>query len=45
VTQARQTAVRRLGPGDEDVVRKPADREPRVERSDAVLWDYRYAAG
>jgi ribosomal protein S18 acetylase RimI-like enzyme len=30
VTQAPQTTVRRLGPGDEDVVRALAGREPRV---------------
>jgi aminoglycoside 3-N-acetyltransferase I len=30
MTQARQTTVRRLGPGDEDVVRTLAEREPQV---------------
>jgi aminoglycoside 3-N-acetyltransferase I len=30
VTQPLQTTVRRLGPGDEDVVRKLAEREPQV---------------
>jgi aminoglycoside 3-N-acetyltransferase I len=30
VTQPLQTTVRRLGPGDEDVVRALADREPQV---------------
>jgi ribosomal protein S18 acetylase RimI-like enzyme len=30
VTQPQQTTVRRLGPGDEDVVRKLAEREPQV---------------
>jgi aminoglycoside 3-N-acetyltransferase I len=30
VTQPRQTRVRRLGPGDEDVVRALAEREPQV---------------
>ena len=89
MTEPQQTTVRRLGPGDEDVVRTLAEREPQVglladeatiflaafqgnqpigfvfgyelqrrhgapstlfiyeslggERSDAVLWDYRYA--
>jgi ribosomal protein S18 acetylase RimI-like enzyme len=30
MTQPQQTTVRRLGPGDEDVVRKLAEREPQV---------------
>ena len=30
MTQPGQTTVRRLGPGDEDVVRKLAEREPQV---------------
>jgi aminoglycoside 3-N-acetyltransferase I len=30
VTQAPQTSVRRLGPGDEEVVRALAEREPQV---------------
>jgi FR47-like protein len=62
VTLPLQTTVRRLGPGDEDVVRALAEREPQVgllaerdngpanalyeslggERSEAVMWDYRY---
>lgn len=35
MTETRQTTVRRLGPGDEDVVHKLAEREPQV----ALLTD------
>ena len=31
MSQPPQTTVRRLGPGDEDVVRKLAEREPQTE--------------
>jgi len=37
VFQREQTTVRRLGPGDEDVIRKLADREPQT----ALLADDR----
>ena len=37
MTQPRQTTVRLLGPGDEDVVRKLAEREPQT----ALLGDER----
>ena len=71
MTQSLQTTVRRLGPGDEEIVRGLAEGEPHArsrgitegfvltepdnvaantlyeslggERSDTVLWDYRYA--
>jgi aminoglycoside 3-N-acetyltransferase I len=40
VTEAPQTSVRRLGPGDEEVVRALAEREPQVDllADDATIF-------
>jgi hypothetical protein len=49
MTQPLQTTIRRLGPGDEEVVRKLAERSPQTNelyaslggiRQDTVQWDF-----